>query len=89
MTMRIVNVEIIPVKPTDGLVGFASFLLDGTLFLSSVAVFKRKDGSGYRILYPTKKAGPNQHCIFHPTTEELSRDIEAAICAKAKLLFEE
>lgn len=87
--MSIQNIEIIPVSPSNGLVGFASLLLDGSLFLSSIGVFKRKDGDGYRILYPTKKAGPNQLCVFHPTTEELSKDIEAAICAKAKQVFEE
>jgi len=87
--MLIQNIQIVPVRATDGLLGFASLLLNGNLFLSSIGIFKKKNGDGYRILYPTKKAGVNQLCVFHPTTTELSKHIETAICEKAKQIFEE
>ena len=87
--MLIQNVEIIPVKPNNGLIGFASFLFNENLSLSSIGIYKKKNGKGYRILYPTKKAGSTQACIFHPITKELSIFIEAAICAKAMEFFKE
>jgi len=87
--MLIQNIEIVPIKPNNGLVGFASLLLNKNLFLSCIGIYKKKNGEGFRILYPTKKAGSTQACIFHPTTRELSLFIEAAICAKAMEFFKE
>lgn len=86
--MLIQNIEIIPVKPQNGLMGFASLVLNKSIFLGSIGIFKKKNGNGYRILYPTKKAGSEQLCIFHPTTQELSKAIESAINIKAIQVFE-
>ncbi len=81
---QISEVQIQVIKPNDGLVAFASLVLDGKLYLSSIGVHSRLDGSGYRITYPNKKIGMNSLDTFHPINRELSMAIERAILTKVE-----
>lgn len=86
--MTISEVNITPVKPTDGLVAFASCVIDGQLYIGSIGVHKLLDGSGYRITYPTKRIGSRQLNYFHPVNKEAGKVIELAIHNKCTELFE-
>jgi len=86
--MVVSEVSITPVKPTDGLIGFASCVIDGYLYVGSIGIHKLLDGSGYRITYPTKKIGSRQLNYFHPLTKDAGRLIEQAVVAKCVELFE-
>ena len=86
--MVVSEVNITPVKPTDGLVAFASCVIDEHLYISSLGIHQKLDGSGYRITYPTKKIGSRQLNYFHPVTKEAGRVIEQAIVSKCIELFE-
>ncbi len=86
--MTVSEVNITPVKPTGGLVAFASCVINGQLYLGSIGVHQRLDGTGYRITYPTKKVGLRQLNYFHPVTKEAGMVIEQAIAAKCVELFE-
>jgi len=44
MTNRLSEIQIIPIKPQNGLVGFASFVLDGSLYLGSIGIMTRPQG---------------------------------------------
>ena len=85
--MKITEVQIIQIKPHDGLVGFASILFDDCLYLGSIGVHTRLDGQGYRITYPTKKIGDRNLNIYHPINRGLSEEIENAVLAKAALIY--
>jgi DNA-binding cell septation regulator SpoVG len=87
--MRISKIELIPIKAQQGLMAFASLVLEDSIFLGSIGVHKKLDGSGYRLTYPTKKAGPANIILYHPITSDLSKRIEEMIVAKAKELFGE
>ena len=80
--MKITEVQIIPIKPKDGLVAFGSVVLDESFYLGSIGIHKRRDGSGYRITYPTKKIGDRDINFFHPINQETSKIIEDAIIRK-------
>jgi len=82
--MRITEIQIIPIKPRDGLIAFASLVLENSFYLGSIGVHTRLNGSGYRITYPTKKIGNKDLNIYHPINEETSEAIEKAIILKAK-----
>jgi hypothetical protein len=47
------EVQVRPVKPKDGLVGFASFTLYKSSYVTSVGIRTRPAG-GYRLTYPLK-----------------------------------
>ena len=75
-SMRITEINIIPIKPDNGLIGFASLVLDNGLYLGSIGVYSRLDGTGYRITYPTKKIGGKDLHIYHPINRDLGQEIE-------------
>jgi len=85
--MKITEIQIIPIKPRDGLIAFASIALENSLYLGSIGVHTRLNGSGYRITYPTKKIGERNINIYHPINKETSKVIEEAIIAKVKKIF--
>lgn len=81
--MRITEVQIIPIKPKDGLVAMASIVFDDVLYLGSIGIHTRRDGSGFRITYPTKKLGQKDFNIYHPINRQVGQIIEEAILARA------
>jgi stage V sporulation protein G len=83
-TMLVTEVDIAFVKPKDGLVAFASVVLDDQIFLSGIAVHQKLVGSGYRLTYPTRKVGEAQFSLFHPIRKPIGLAIERAIFDKLK-----
>jgi stage V sporulation protein G len=86
-TMKITEIQIIPIKPREGLVAFASVVVENSLYLGSLGVYTRIDGSGYRITYPTKKIGIKNINIYHPINKETSKAIEEAIISEAEKIL--
>ncbi|MDP2855539.1 MAG: septation protein SpoVG family protein [bacterium] len=86
--MKITEIQIIPIKPRDGLVAFASIVVENSLYLGFLGVYTRLNGEGYRITYPTKKIGEKSINIYHPINKETSQAIERVIIEKAKKVFE-
>lgn len=85
--MIITEVNITPVKPRDGLIGFASLVVDGNIYLNSIAIYARLDGS-YRLLYPTKNYDERSINLFHPINQQTSKAIEYAVFKKCYEIFE-
>lgn len=81
---KITEIQIIPVKPNNGLVAFASLVYDGSFYLSSIGIIKKRYSNDFRILYPTKKIGERSINIFHPINKVISKEIEEAILKKAE-----
>ena len=85
--MKITEIQIIPIKPREGLVAFASIVVENSLYLGSLGVYTRLDGSGYRITYPTKKIGEKNINIYHPINKETSKAIEEAVISEAEKIL--
>jgi stage V sporulation protein G len=84
MIMQVTEVDIAFVKPKDGLIAFASVILDDQIYLSGIAVHSKLVGSGYRLTYPTRKVGGTQFSLFHPIRKPVGLAIERAIVEKLK-----
>jgi len=78
---RITEIQIIPIKPKNGLVAFASFVLDDSLYLGSVGIATRLQG-GYRLIYPTKRTGNKDLNVFHPIKKMVAEAIEHEVLKK-------
>lgn len=85
--MVITEINIVPIKPKDGLIGFANIVVDGNLWLNSIAIYTRPDGT-YRLLYPTKLASGKALNVYHPINRTASNVIEQAIFEKCEEVFE-
>ena len=81
--MKITEVHIHLIKPKNGLIGFASLVVDNNIYLSSIAIHQKLDLTGYRLTYPTK----DQFTIFHPINIDTSKMIEEIIFKKLKLVI--
>lgn len=85
--MKITEIQITPIKPKEGLVAFASVVLDDDIYLGFIGIHTKLDGTGYRLTYPTKKVGEKSLNIFYPLNKEASKELEKAIIEKAEKMF--
>ena len=83
---KITEIQILPIKPQSGLIGFASFVLNDSIYLSSIGIHTKIDCSGVRLTYPTKIVAGQQITLFHPINKETSLAIEQAVFTKYKEL---
>lgn len=72
------EIQITPVKPKDGLVGFASFVYNDSFYLGSIGIYTRPQG-GYRLTYPTRTGMNGSFNVFHPINREIAQEIEEAV----------
>ena len=86
--MKISEVQIIPVKPQNGLIAFASCVLDDCYYIGSIAVYTRLKG-GYRLVFPTKLVNERQMHIHHPISRKATEEIENAVFPRLHTLLEE
>lgn len=75
---KISEVQIIPIKPINGLIGFASFVWDNTFYLGSIGIMTRPHG-GYRLVYPSKRVGMRNINTFYPINKEVALQIEQEV----------
>ena len=73
--MKISNIQIVPIQPKNGIIAFASLLLDDALYLSSIAIMTRPNG-GFRLVYPTKKTPHKDISIFYPISRSFGQQLE-------------
>jgi stage V sporulation protein G len=84
--MTITEVNIVPVKPDNGLVAFASCVIHDRLYIGSIGVFTKLSG-GYRLVYPTKKVGERHFHYFHPISKQAAQELDDAILPHVQRLF--
>jgi len=77
------EIQIIPIKPKDGLVAFASFVIDDQFYVGDIAIYTRPSGQDYRLVYPCKilPNGKRINC-FHPINRETGECMKKAIIDK-------
>jgi DNA-binding cell septation regulator SpoVG len=84
--LEISEIQIVPVKPKDGLVAFASCVINRSLYLGSIAVYSSPSSpDGFRLVYPSKVLlnGKEINCV-HPINREAGENISTAIIGKFK-----
>ena len=72
--IKIDEINITPIKPQNGLLGFCSFVIDEKFYIGSVGIFSKREG-GVRLLYPKK--GELDCC--HPISREVGSFITETI----------
>jgi DNA-binding cell septation regulator SpoVG len=88
MKDKVSEIQIIPLKPKDGLVAFASFTFDDSFYCASIGIYTRPQG-GYRLTYPTRKTVSGSLPIFHPINKEIAAAIEDAVISKYEAIMDE
>lgn len=75
------EVQIVPVKANNGLIGFASFVLYEAIYCGSVGIFTRPNGS-LRLAYPTRKMIGRDIDVYYPISRQVGLAIEEAVAIK-------
>lgn len=82
------EIQIIPVKPKEGLVAFASCVINNALYIGNIAIYTSPTNpEGYRLVYPLKVLpnGKEINCV-HPITREAGEAITKPIINKFREL---
>ena len=83
MEPSISEINIIPIKPTNGLVGFVSFVLGNVMYLGSIGIMTRP-GGGYRLTYPTKKVGMSDLNVYYPINRGFAQAVEEVVVQRVE-----
>lgn len=81
MRNKLSEIQITPVKPIDGLVGFASVVFDENFYLGGIGVYTRPMG-GYRLTYPIRKSHTGNLNVFHPINRSIADCLEQAVAER-------
>ena len=84
--LHISEIQVIPMKPKEGLVAFASCVINSSLYIGNIALYTSPSTeSGFRLVYPVKilPNGKEIHCI-HPINKEAGNLIATAVIQKLR-----
>jgi stage V sporulation protein G len=82
--MKISEISIDLVKQKDGLIGFASLVIEESIYLGNIGIVKRLDEDTFRLTYPTRKVGDKSFNIYYPINKEAGKKIEKAVTKRLK-----
>jgi len=83
------EIQIIPIKPRDGLVAFASCVINDSFYIGNIAIYSSPaNPETYRLVYPVKVLpnGKEINCV-HPINKEAGETIAKYIIEKFKELI--
>ncbi len=84
--LEISEIQVIPVKPKEGLVAFASCIVNQALYIGNIAIYTSPSTQeGFRLAYPIKilPNGKKIHCV-HPINKEAGEAILKEIIRKLR-----
>jgi len=84
--IEISEIQIIPVKPKDGLIAFASYVINNAIYVGNIAIYTSPSSpEKFRLVYPEKVLpnGKKIHCV-HPINREVGELISKEITKKLK-----
>ena len=86
--IEISEIQIVPVKPKDGLLAFASCVINNQLYLGNIAIYTLLGKDDFRLVYPSKvlPTGKQINCV-HPINRETGDRIKGAIIMKFRELM--
>lgn len=83
---KISEIQVIPIKASDGLIGFASLVFDDSFYLGGIGIYTRPNGT-LRLTYPTRTHSTGAIHIFHPINKIVADEIELAVEEKFQKLM--
>ncbi len=85
MTIRVTEIQIEPIKPQGGIVGFASCVINEQFYIGDIAIATKLSG-GFRLIYPTKKYLGKSFSIMYPIEKSVGVALELAIIGRLREL---
>lgn len=75
------EIQIVTLKPQNGLVGFASCILNSQFYIGNIAIYTSPSSlDGFRLVFPNKKLASGQIVdCFYPISKEAGDLVSMAI----------
>lgn len=88
--LLISEIQITPTKPQNGLVAFASCVINGQIYIGSIAIYTAPSTeTGYRLVWPAKTLGRGIRIpIAHPISRESGYSIQKQIVTQYQKVME-
>lgn len=82
--VKVEEIQIIPIRPSNGLVGFVSCAINNAFHVGNIAIYTAPNNPlGYRLVFPTKKlASGKQIPCFYPFRKDAEEAVTKAIVNK-------
>lgn len=79
--LEISEIQVVPIKPQNGLVAFASCVVNQAIYLGNIAIYTCLSSRvSYRLVYPTRKLSNNlQVNLVYPIKREIGEYIQEEI----------
>ena len=81
--ISISEIQITLIKPNNGLIGFASLVINNSFYISSIGIHTKLYSGEWRITFPTK----NGLQIFHPISKDFTQLLEKSIFSKLNTIY--
>lgn len=84
------EIQIIPVKPNNGLIAFASCVINNQFYFGNIAIYTSPTSSdGFRLVYPLKTLpnGKQINCVY-PINKDAAEKVKKAVIRKYFELIE-
>ncbi len=85
----VTEIQIIPIKPRNGLVAFASCIINDQFYIGNIAIYTSPSSpDGFRLVYPLKTlpTGKELNCVY-PINREAGDIVLKAVVSKYKELL--
>jgi stage V sporulation protein G len=75
------EIQIVPIKPQNGLCGFATCVIGNQFFVGNIGIYSSPSSKdGFRLVFPNKKLASGQVVdCFHPINKEAEQQVTSAI----------
>ena len=84
--LKLSEINFLPIKPQGSLIGFASLVINHSLYAGAIGVHTRPDGS-FRLLFPDRLLPTGKRIqVFHPITREAEEIFCKAVAEKINQL---
>ncbi len=86
--LEIAEIQIVPVRAQDGLVAFASCVINDQFYIGNIGIHSAFTANEFRLVYPTRTFLNNKSvsCV-HPINKETGEVMQKVICTAFKELW--
>ncbi len=90
MNIEISEIQVVPIKPLNGLLGFASCVINNQFYVGNIAIYTSPNSSmGFRLVFPNKRLNSGQFVdCFHPVNKVAEEIVSEAIINKFTQLMD-
>lgn len=83
--IKLSEINFVPIRPKNGLLGFVSFVLNNSFHIGDIAIYSRLNREGYRLVYRNRRLSNGAEVnVFFPISRNAANSIEEQVFLEYK-----